>query len=296
MDAILVHTFLHVLAADSFVSAAERMFVTQSAISVRIQKLEDTLGQQLFTRSKNGVQLTTYGEQFEPFARSMLQLWDEAVYQISLPDGFDSNLSLACEETLWPELSATWLTQLTQALPTTAFSFQTGAPQNLSNMLLRGVLDIAVIYNPEMRQGFKVEHIMDDRLVLVTSRQDHNGDLGDDYIYTDWGPEFAMAHSRWHPSLKPAQLKMQVGAAIPKFLIENARTTYLPYRIADDYVATGDLHFVEDSPRFPFPAYAVWTENTSAELLTTALDQLREAARNAPWIEIESQETPKAVS
>ena len=292
MDAVLIHTFLNVLAAESFVSAAEKMFVTQSAISIRIQKLEDLLGQQLFKRSKSGVELTSYGEQFEPFARSMLQLWDEAVYKISLPDGFDGNLSMACQDTLWPELSAVWLQRLTDKLPTTAFSFRTGSPQTLLNMLLRGVLDIAVVYNPEIRQGFKVEHIMDDLLVAVTADPHHTGELGKEYIFVDWGPEFTMAHSRWYPELRPPQLRMQVGAAIARFLIANGKAAYLPYRIADDYVAAGQLHFVEDCPRFPFPAFAVWTENASGEIMDTALQALRQAARDAPWIELGDQKRP----
>ena len=148
MDAVLIHTFLHVLSAESFVAAAERMFITQSAVSIRVQKLEEQLGQKLFKRSKTGVELTQYGEQFEPFARSMLQLWDEAVYKVSLPDGFDSDLSLGCEDTLWPELSSVWLADLTKALPSTAFNFQVASPPRLTGLLLRGALNIAVMYNP----------------------------------------------------------------------------------------------------------------------------------------------------
>lgn len=287
MDIVLIKTFLNVLASESFVGAAERMFVTQSAISVRVQKLEDTLGQRLFERSKSGVVLTSDGAKFEPYARSVLQLWDEAVYQVSLRDGINSSLSLACEDTLWPELSSRWLGDLSAALPATAFNFQIGTPQSMSNNLMRGVLDIAVMYNPEIRQGFGVEHIMDDRLILVSGEKGQDHVLSDDYVYTNWGPEFAMAHSRWFPEAKPPQLMMQVGASTPRFLMEHKKSTFLPYRIADDYIARGQLHVVKDSPSFPFPAYAVWTEKARIELREEALSKLRHAARNAPWIEIE---------
>lgn len=286
MDTVLIKTFLNVLAAESFVAAAERMFVTQSAISIRVQRLEDELGQKLFNRSKSGVELTIHGEKFEQYARSVLQLWDEAVYQISLPDGFHNSLSIGCQDTLWPELSATWTVEMAKTMPATALSVQINTPQNLASMLLRGVLDIAVMHNPEMRQGFRVEHIMDDPLILVSGRKDHDGILADDYIYANWGPEFAIAHSRWYPELKPPQLMMQVGPSITRFLIDNTKTAFVPYRIADDYVAAGQLHVVKNSPTFPFPAYAVWTENAAKELLEQALDTLRDAAKNAPWIEL----------
>ena len=287
MDIVLLKTFLTVMTTESFVAAAERLFVTQSAISLRVQKLEELTGHRLFERSKSGVKLTLEGDKFEPYDRSMLQLWDEAVYQTALPDGFSASLSLGCQDSLWPELSAVWLAKLSKSSPKTAFNFQISSPVNLANMLLRGVLDIVVLYNPEMRQGFKVEHIMDDRLVLVSALPNHDGELGDDYVYNNWGPEFSMAHSRSYPSLKPSQIRLQGGASIANFLIENEKSAYLPYRIADDFVAAGKLHFIKGAPSFPFPAYAVWTENKSAALLDIALAELRVAAKNAPWIELD---------
>ena len=52
-------TFLAVADTGSFVSAAERLHVTQSTVSARIRALEDLLGRPLFTRNKAGAVLTT---------------------------------------------------------------------------------------------------------------------------------------------------------------------------------------------------------------------------------------------
>lgn len=286
MDITLIRTFITVVATESFVEASERLFVTQSAISLRIQKLEEQLGHRLFERSKSGVKLTVNGEKFENYARSLTQLWDEAIYQISLPDGFTSSLNLACEDSLWPELSSRWLMKMSNKLDKTAFNFFTGEPRSLSGQLLRGMLDIAVLYNPEMRQGFNIEHIMDDRLVLVSAIEDHDGTLASDYVFANWGQEFSMAHARWYPNLKPPQMMLQLGTGMPQFLIENKKTAFVPYRIADDYVAAGRLFFVKDGPSFPFPAYAVWIENKPKEIIDKALALLREVAKTAPWIDL----------
>lgn len=287
MDILLLKTFLNVLTTESFVAAAQRMFVTQSAISLRVQKIEDLVGHRLFERSKGGVVPTVEGEKFEVYARAMLQLWDEALYQVSLPTGFSGSVSLACQDSLWPELSSKWVAMLATHLPNTAINFQIGMPTVLTNMLVRGILDVAVLYNPEIRQGFKVERLMEDRLVLVSSRKNHNGKLEEDYIFSNWGQEFSIAHSRFYPDLPPPQTMLQVGSALPHYLIENKKTAYMPHRIADDFIADGKLHLVKDAPTFPFPAYAVWTEHKSEEILMPVLEQLRLAAKNAPWIELE---------
>ena len=121
---------------------------------------------------------------------------------------------------------------------------------------------------------------------MVTAIPDHDGELRDDYVYSTWGEEFAMAHSRWFPELKPPQIVLELGPEVVPYIIENRKTTYLPYRVADDYVADGKLFFVKNAPEFPFPSYAVWTENKPKEILDIALEELRRDAKTAPWIEL----------
>jgi len=65
----------YVVAVDtyrSFVSAAEKCFVTQPTLSMQIQKLEDTLGVKLFDRSKQPVVPTEIGSEIIAQARVML--------------------------------------------------------------------------------------------------------------------------------------------------------------------------------------------------------------------------------
>ena len=286
MDIQLANTFLTVLATKSFVSAAETLHVSQSAISLRIQKLEDLLGKKLLDRSKGGVSPTIFGEEFEEYARAFIQLWDETKYQVSLPDGFDNSLSLGCQDSLWPELSSVWMANMSKKYSNTAFSFQISEHESLTRLLVRGNLDIAVLYSPEIRPGLNVEHILDDRLVLVSANNDFNSVFDSEYIYCNWGSEFAIAHARWFPGLKPPQVSLRIGTSIPQYLIQNGKSAYIPYRMADDYVAEGKLRFIKDAPSFPFPAYAVWTLTKELSRIEFALEELRTAAKDAPWIEL----------
>jgi DNA-binding transcriptional LysR family regulator len=286
MDIQLANTFLTVLATKSFVSAAETLHVSQSAISLRIQKLEDLLGKKLLDRSKGGVTPTIFGEEFEEYARAFVQLWDETKYQVSLPDGFDNSLSLGCQDSLWPELSSVWVSRMASKYPNTAFNFQISEHESLTRLLVRGNLDIAVLYSPEIRPGLNVEHILDDRLVLVSANPDFNDVWDDGYIYCNWGAEFAISHSRWFPGLKPPQMTLRIGTSMPRYLIQNRKSAYIPYRMADDYVAEGKLHFIKDAPFFPFPAYAIWALNQDLSKIQLALEELRATAKDAPWIEL----------
>ncbi|MGF6546199.1 DNA-binding transcriptional LysR family regulator [Paraburkholderia youngii] len=54
MDITLARTFLEVSASGSFISAAERLHLTQTAVSARIRTPEEQLGRRLFVRNKAG--------------------------------------------------------------------------------------------------------------------------------------------------------------------------------------------------------------------------------------------------
>jgi DNA-binding transcriptional LysR family regulator len=70
----------------SMTRAAGRLFLTQSAISIQIKRLETSLGFSLFERTSQGMAPTLEGEQLLQFARRMLALNDEAMGRLTSPD------------------------------------------------------------------------------------------------------------------------------------------------------------------------------------------------------------------
>ncbi|MEW2133862.1 LysR family transcriptional regulator [Streptomyces sp. NPDC005435] len=62
----------------SFTRAAERLFVSQPALSKRIRMLERQLGTELFLRDRRTVRLTPVGEALLPHARAVLAAWTAA--------------------------------------------------------------------------------------------------------------------------------------------------------------------------------------------------------------------------
>src|SRR3954447_17485323 len=62
----------------SFTRAAERLFVTQPALSHQIKALEETVGGALLERRPNAVQLTPMGRAFLPHASAAVRAADEA--------------------------------------------------------------------------------------------------------------------------------------------------------------------------------------------------------------------------
>ena len=73
-----LRTFVQVIEAGSLTAAAPKVFLSQSAVSEQIRKLEERAGQALLTRSKAGVAPTPAGLRLAGHARRILALSDEA--------------------------------------------------------------------------------------------------------------------------------------------------------------------------------------------------------------------------
>ena len=86
LDLGTLRSFVTIADAGSMTRAASRLFMTQSAISMQIKRLENSLGFSVFERSAQGMTPTSEGEQLLHFANQMLALNDEAMGRLTSPD------------------------------------------------------------------------------------------------------------------------------------------------------------------------------------------------------------------
>ncbi len=81
MDTALLKTFLVLAKTQSFTQTAERLFRSQSAISLQMTKLEESLGTPLFIRNNRNVVLTPRGEQLLGYAKAVLKAEEDLLAQ-----------------------------------------------------------------------------------------------------------------------------------------------------------------------------------------------------------------------
>jgi DNA-binding transcriptional LysR family regulator len=79
----LLRSFVAIVDTGSMLNAADQVFVTQSALSLQIKRLEELVQQPLFTREGRRLQLTSAGELLLDYARRMLALHDEAITAVN---------------------------------------------------------------------------------------------------------------------------------------------------------------------------------------------------------------------
>lgn len=281
MDITLIKTFLEVANTGSFVAACDRLFVTQSAVSLRVQRLEDSLGHPLFVRSKAGAVLTAEGKQFEPYALSLLKIWEEARQQIAIPEGYSRAISIGAQYSLWPRLGFRWMDALQTRMPELSVHCEVGMSDRIMRFLLEGMVQAALLYTPQLRPGLIAEPALDDELILVASWPGATLDLGAAFVSVDWGPEFTHALAIALPALTDAGRSMALGALSMEYIVNRRAAAFLPARAAKRYLDAGRLHIVAEAPRFPYPSWVIWREDLPEDLAALARRTLSDVVQSA---------------
>src|ERR1044072_6650788 len=169
MDVTLARTFLMVAETGSFIHAGRKFNITQSTVSARIKGLEDLLGRELFERSKYGAELTAAGEQFQKHAMALIRVWQRALLEVGTTDKHTDHLSVRAPIAFWDGFLLRWVSWMRSNTPDIAVSATSGLSVVLTQRLLEGSLDLAVMYRPTQPPGLMIEHLFDEEFVLVTS-------------------------------------------------------------------------------------------------------------------------------
>ncbi|MGE0117905.1 MAG: LysR family transcriptional regulator [Dongiaceae bacterium] len=281
----LARTFLEIVDAGSFARAAERLNITQTTVSARVRALESRLGRRLFVRNKAGAALTAAGEQFLRYAPSFVQTWQRACHQVSIPHGRRALLAVGGEVSLWNPLLLNWLLRMKTAAPDIALKVEVSVPGELTKQVATGVLDIAIMYRPQNLPGLRIEQLLEEKLVLLTTGTGAHPAVSD-YVYVDWGPRFSARHDMSFPDLAHPGLCVGLGPLGLSYILQSGGSGYFRLRTARRYLNSGQLRLVAGAPEYSYPVHAVYPIDGDADLLAPALETLRSVAA------LESDEWP----
>jgi DNA-binding transcriptional LysR family regulator len=148
MDIDLLRTFVAICDTKSFTTAARHVGRTQSAVSLQMRRLEESLGRPLLVRGASGVTLTEHGMLLLDHARDILQrvgearaLFDrgsvEGVVVLGLPDDYA------------PRILSRVLRGFTELYPAATINLVIDESRTLVKHLTDGSVDLAFITEGE---------------------------------------------------------------------------------------------------------------------------------------------------
>lgn len=147
--------------------AAERLFLSQPALSLRLQTIEKEWQTKLFLRSQKGLTATPEGELVIEFANNMLQQREEVFEAIqSLSSKVHGTLKIACASIVGQNWLPKVLKDFVQTYPEAKISLLTGWSSEIVKAIYDGEAQIGIVRGQTDWKGNKL-HLFRDTLYLV---------------------------------------------------------------------------------------------------------------------------------
>ncbi|WP_431303714.1 LysR substrate-binding domain-containing protein [Sediminicoccus sp. BL-A-41-H5] len=143
LDLDLLRGFVTVAERGGFTAAGQVLGLTQSAISLKVKRLEELLGKPVFTRGAKQVSLTREGETLLTYARRMLALNEEAVRRFVAPP-IAGRLRLGVADHFVPRHLAPALASFARTWPELRIEVEVGRSHELRAALAREELDLVL--------------------------------------------------------------------------------------------------------------------------------------------------------
>lgn len=159
--------FVEVARTRNVSRAARALFITQPALTARLQRLEEDLGARLFVRTPRGMRLTEAGEAFLPHAhRALGALADGRRLVNAVEGGGAGRLTLGAAPALSTYVLPGILRRFAVGHPRIQVSVRTGHSEEILQLLLNEAIDLGLVRalrHPEIVST----PLYQDRLVLV---------------------------------------------------------------------------------------------------------------------------------
>jgi len=168
-----LQAFVAVAERGSFRQAADDLFLSQSALSRRIDKLEESLGVKLFERTTRRVRLTNVGQTFLVNVRTALDDLEDAVLGVAdLAAHRTGTVTLACVPTaVWHFLPEV-LKRFSARFPRIRVRVHDESAQDVLNLVLNGEADFGINFAGAENPEIVFEPIYVESYVLAM-RRDH---------------------------------------------------------------------------------------------------------------------------
>ena len=157
LDTISLKSFIAIAETGTFSHAAHTVGRTQSALSLQIKKLEESLGCELFARTSRKVSLTEQGEIFLGYAKRIVQLQWEVYSRLKEPD-IEGEIRLGTPEDFATHYLPDVLAMFRKHHPRIQLNVSCDLTLNLVDGFKRGEFDIILVKrDPQrMKGGTKV--------------------------------------------------------------------------------------------------------------------------------------------
>ncbi len=170
MDDHKLRVFCTVAETKSFSRASEIIRLTQPAVSLQIQALEEMYGTKLFNRSGCVITLTKAGEILYKYATDINAMYSDAEKEIgSLTGQVKGVVSVGASSTIGNYILPSVIAEFKKKYPKVGIHIHISNTRHVIEYLNAGNVDVALVEGEIKKQKLVVEKLIPDELVLIMS-------------------------------------------------------------------------------------------------------------------------------
>jgi DNA-binding transcriptional LysR family regulator len=162
--------FCDLVESQSFSQAAERNFVTQSAVSQQVRGLEEKFKRRLLerVRGRREISLTRAGETFYEESRNVLAAYELLQERLrALSDTVSGTVRVATVYSIGLHELPPAVRRFMALYPAAKIDLEYSRTTRIMRDVLSGAVELGVVAYPEKRRGLSVVPLPGDRLVLI---------------------------------------------------------------------------------------------------------------------------------
>lgn len=160
-----LYYFQEIALTQNLSRAAERLAVSQPALSLAVKRLEDQLGAKLFTRKRDGLELTDAGRILLRQSHSLLEGWQKMTVDITKSQtGVSGRFRLGCH-------ASVAMYALRNVVPTIYRKFEDielqlmhGLSRVVAEQVISGSLEFGLVINPIQHPDLVIHKILKDEV------------------------------------------------------------------------------------------------------------------------------------
>lgn len=160
--------FCTVAETKSFSKTSEIIHLTQPAVSLQIQALEETYQTKLFDRTSNGITLTPSGEILYSYAKDILALYAEAEREIGKITGLiKGSIMIGASTTIGNYVLPNVIVDFKRMTPKVRINVTIDNTKKIEDLLNSGAIDFGVVEGTPTKQRIISEPLIKDELIVI---------------------------------------------------------------------------------------------------------------------------------
>jgi DNA-binding transcriptional LysR family regulator len=161
----------HAVAEEKSVTrGAERLMVSQPAVSKQLRLLEQNLGATLLERQPRGIKLTHAGELLLGYARKIFALEEEAVRALDELRGLHrGRLAIGASTTIGIYLLPEIFVEFRKCYPAIDVTLEVGSSRHVLSQLAEGSIDMGLVESAPEEGNWDAKYFMKDALVAIAN-------------------------------------------------------------------------------------------------------------------------------